>query len=226
MNNPVLAASLDSSIGKHLLRKTFLGYLNISAYFGNPFFPYIIFGVNIILGILMFGVGCYLLSRLRKHNNSLAHEMSRAMHALMRAPWLLLFFMVDLGTIYLFVRTPVQYQLFYFAYLLYGLCILLPLFYAQPLVYDGYRSFVSIWKTSWLYVKHTWYIVFRFVMTFAFLGAPFLVAGQILLPKFIESQALNVDFLLLGLLVMQVYLALLHTTGYYMIYNHACEHLK
>ena len=151
-------------------------------------------------------------SLLRKRDASLIHEIGHGLHALIKAPWVLLWIATNLSFIFFdrFGSAP----LFFIFYCLYILIICIPLYYAQPLLYDNYYSFSSIWKTSWGYVKQSWFVSFKYLILIMLLYVPFGIITYLISLKAFPSLVMLSSFCL------RLYTGLLSYVGYSMIYNH------
>jgi len=188
----------------------------------QTYMPYILFALTFVLLLVFMGVTFIIQALLRKRDASLVHETTHSFHALIRAPWAVLYFLALAAFTsfapYFISTQAVQKATTPFVFLpFYGLTflilvIILALAYFQQLLYDNCYSLSSVLHTSWEYLKKSWFVVFKLYLNLAVIALFFLLVSM-LLAAFVPLSFISVlQFLL------KTYLNLLGIVGCNMIY--------
>ncbi len=128
-------------------------------------------GLSVLASLITLVFHFYTQAVLRDRPASLRHEALHAGHALVRAPWALV--LVVLGAtvsaigIVLSVLSRWMIISYIVAIVLSIWFLFIPLYYFAQLLYDNYSSLSSTYKTSWEYVRKSWFIFLKFVVLYA-----------------------------------------------------------
>jgi hypothetical protein len=217
--SPIKTATLLSSFLQNILSEDCILALQ------HPYTPYILFALSFVLLLVFMGVTFIVQALLRKRETSVVHETIHSFHALMRAPWAVLYFLA-LAAFTSFIPYLVTTQdvaaaatpfafLPFFGLMLVFIVVWIALIYFQPLLYDNYHSLPSVLHTSWEYLKKSWFVLVKFFVIIGalniLLAVPFMAFG---LPLTGSPIVAGIQFLL------NTYVTLLSIIGFNMIYFH------
>jgi len=202
------------------------GYIpeELLTFLKQPSAAYVLFVLLFVLFLVFVGITFIIQALLRKRDASVVHETVHSFHALMRAPWALVYFLaIAACTTFLpylvsvkaiqKASTPAEFLPFFGLILLF-LVIGLALFYMQQLLYDNYHSLTSVLHTSWEYLKKSYLALLKFYLNIVVV-AIFFILVFLLLAAFIPMSLLSVlQFLI------KTYLSLVVIVGVNMIYLH------
>ncbi len=208
-----------SPFWKSLLPESFILTLQ------QPYSAYLLFALTCLVLFLLVGVTFIAQALIHKRDTSLVHETAHSLHALLRAPWAMVYILAL--AMYMSIiqylmpvqsigspATVLSYAIF-FAIMVTFMFVGIALIYYQQLLYDNYHSFASVIHTSWEYFKNSWLSLLKF----------FLIVGAL-------AALLSFFFILLGFalvdspLVMiiqflvRTYIIFIGIIGFNMIYYH------
>lgn len=191
----------------------------------SAYMPYAVCVVYLAIGFFTLALSFFAQALLRKRAASFTAEVSHTMHALLKAPWMIA--MMIIGVVFATLTIfPLAWHLALviggILFILYGLFIALPLFYGQLMLYDDYYSFSSAWRTSWNYVKQSWFVLLKCLALITLIWGVVVASLLVLMFVFpgLDKTTLLLQLFKLGALFLRIYFGLSFLVMYNMIYNH------